>query len=322
VITRRVLNSSLAGCLITVARSAGVLAVAKVWQIGYLSPAAGSMRPTLLEALRELGYVEGQTARFHVRSAENDLERLPELAAALVRAKVDLILAVSPLAIQPASQATRTIPVVMAFWGGEGLIESGIAASFARPGANVTGVYMLASELEAKRLELLLEALPNARKVAILNPRPGWGFTEVRRVAQATKVQLYLTDVPGSADYEPVFEAMTKQNVDCLLVPSSPRFFRDHQRIVAAIAKRGIAAMYEWGEIARAGGLMAYGPVIAELDRLVAVYVDRILKGANPSGLPIEQPKKFELVINLKTAKTLGLTIPQSLLARADEVIE
>jgi putative ABC transport system substrate-binding protein len=320
VITRRVLINSLSGCLITVTRSAGV--AAKVWQIGYLSPAAESMRATLLEALRELGYVEGQTARFDVRSAENDLERLPELAAALVRARVDLILAVSPLAIQPASQATRTIPVVMAFWGGEGLIESGIVASFAHPGTNVTGVYMLASELEAKRLELLLEALPNARKVAILNPRPGWGFTEVRRVAQATKVELYLTDVPGSAGYEPVFEAMIKKNVDGLLVPSSPRFFRDHQRIVAMIAKRGIAAMYEWGDIARAGGLMAYGPVIAELDRLVAVYVDRILKGAHPSDLPIEQPKKFELVINLKTAKTLGLTIPQSLLARADEVIE
>jgi len=303
-------------------RAAEAQPAAKVWRIGYLTPAEIPRAP-LIEALRELGYVEGQTLRLEVRSAENDLGRLPQLAVALVHAKVDVIVAVSPPAIRAASQATRATPIVMAFWGGEGLIESGIVASFARPGANVTGVYMLAAELDAKRLELLLEAMPNAKRVAVLNPGLGWGaFTEVRRVAQAAKIQLHMTNVPSSTGYEPAFEAMAKEQVDALLVPSFPRFYREHQRIIEMTARRRIAAMYEWGEIARAGGLMAYGPVFAELNRRVASYVDKILRGTKPADLPIEQPTKFELVINLKTANALGLTIPQTLLLRADEVIQ
>ena len=303
-------------------RAAEAQPAAKVWRIGYLTPAEIPRAP-LIEALRELGYVEGQTLRLEVRSAENDLGRLPQLAVALVHAKVDVIVAVSPPAIRAASQATRATPIVMAFWGGEGLIESGIVASFARPGANVTGVYMLAAELDAKRLELLLEAMPNAKRVAVLNPGLGWGaFTEVRRVAQAAKIHLHTTNVPSSTGYEPAFEAMAKEQDDALLVPSFPRFYREHQRIIEMTARRRIAAMYEWGEIARAGGLMAYGPVFAELNRRVASYVDKILRGTKPADLPIEQPTKFELVINLKTAKALGLTIPPSLLLRADQVIE
>ena len=303
-------------------RAAEAQPAAKVWRIGYLTPAEIPRAP-LIEALRELGYVEGQTLRLEVRSAENDLGRLPQLAVALVHAKVDVIVAVSPPAIRAASQATRATPIVMAFWGGEGLIESGIVASFARPGANVTGVYMLAAELDAKRLELLLEAMPNAKRVAVLNPGLGWGaFTEVRRVAQAAKIQLHMTNVPSSTGYEPAFEAMAKEQVDALLVPSFPRFYREHQRIIEMTARRRIAAMYEWGEIARAGGLMAYGPVFAELNRRVASYVDKILRGTKPADLPIEQPTKFELVINLKTAKAIGLTIPQSVLLRADQIIE
>src|SRR3989442_331742 len=303
-------------------RAAEAQPAAKVWRIGYLTPAEIPRAP-LIEALRELGYVEGQTLRLEVRSAENDLGRLPQLAVALVHAKVDVIVAVSPPAIRAASQATRATPIVMAFCGGERLIASRIVASFARPGANVTGVYMLAAELDAKRLELLLEAMPNAKRVAVLNPGLGWGaFTEVRRVAQAAKIQLHMTNVPSSTGYEPAFEAMAKEQVDALLVPSFPRFYREHQRIIEMTARRRIAAMYEWGEIARAGGLMAYGPVFAELDRKVASYVDKILRGTKPADLPIEQPTKFELVINLKTAKALGLTIPPSLLLRADQVIE
>jgi len=294
----------------------------KMWRIGYLTPAEVP-RGSLIEALRELGYVEGQTLRLEVRSAENDLGRLPQLAVALVHAEVDVIVAVSPPAIRAASQATRAIPIVMAFWGGEGLLESGIVASFARPGANVTGVYMLAAELDAKRLALLLEAMPNAKRVAVLNPGLGWGaFTEVRRVAQAAKIQLHMTNVPSSTGYEPVFEAMAKERVDALLVPSFPRFYREHQRIIEMTARRRIATMYEFGEVARAGGLMAYGPVRDELNRRAATYVDKILKGAKPADLPVEQPTKFELVINLKTAKALGLAIPQILLQRADEVIQ
>jgi putative ABC transport system substrate-binding protein len=318
---RRFLLTSLAGALAAPVR-AGAQQAGKVWRIGYLTPAEVPRAP-LIEALRGLGYVEGQNVRLEVRSAENDLSRLPQLAVALVDAKVDIIVAVSPPAILAASKATRATPIVMAFWGGEGLIESGIVASFARPGTNVTGTFMFAAELDAKRLAFLLEAMPNARKVAVLNPGLDWGaFTQVRRVAQAAKIQLHMADVPGSTGYDRVFEAMTKEHVDALLVPSFPRFYQEHQRIVELARRRRIPAMYEWGEIARSGGLMAYGPVIDELTRRVVGYVDKILKGANPADLPIEQPTKFELVINLKTAKALGLTIPPSVLARADQVLE
>ena len=158
-----------------------------------------SVRQTLRAGLRELGYVEGRNLRYEVRAANNNLERLPGLAAELVRANVDVIVAVSPPAIRAARQATSTILIVMGFWGGEGLIESGIVASFAQPGGNVTGVYMLAAELDAKRLELLLQAVPSAKRVAVLNPGPDWGkFAEVRQVALAAGVHLYLTDVPGA----------------------------------------------------------------------------------------------------------------------------
>ena len=201
-------------------------------------------------------------------------------------------------------------------WGGEGLVESGVVASFARPGGNITGIYMLAAELDAKRFELLLEALPNARRLGVLNPGDGWTFTEVRQAARAAGIQLHITAPPGPEGYDRIFDTMARARVDAVLVLSFPRFNYEHPRIIEAAAKRRIPAMYEWGEIARDGGLLAYGPVIAELNRRVAIYVDRILKGANPGDLPVEQPTKFEFVVNLKTAKALGLTIPQSILAR------
>ncbi len=298
----------------------------KVWRIGYLIPTRRAAADTTLlaqvsEALGELGYVDGRTVRLEVRTAEDDFDRLPALAAELVQAKVDIIVAVSPSAILAASRATKTIPIVMAFWGGEGLIESGIVASFARPGGNVTGVSMLADELEGKRLELLLQALPSARRIAVLDPGESVPL-EVRQVAQAAKVDLRMTQVPGSTNYLPAFETMTTEHIDGVLVPSFPRFYLEHKQIIEAAARQRIPAIYEWGDMARAGGLMAYGPVFAELQRRVALYVDRILKGAKPADLPVEQPTKFELVINMKTAKALGLTIPQSLLLRADEVIQ
>jgi putative tryptophan/tyrosine transport system substrate-binding protein len=270
-------------------------AQAKIARIGFLTPASGGVWPEFVAALRALGYVENQTITFEVRAAGDNLDRLPELAAELVRSKVDIIVAVSPPAILAAKQATNTTPIVMGFWGGEGLIESGLVASFARPGGNVTGVYMLAAELDAKRFELLL--------------------------ARAAKVQLHVTDPPGSEGYDRVFDTMARARVDAVLVLSFPRFYFEHQRIIEAAAKRRIPAMYEWGEIARDGGLMAYGPVIAELNRRVAIYVDRILKGAKPGDLPIEQPTRFELVVNLKTARALGIQVPESIMVRADEVI-
>ena len=296
-------------------------AQAKLARIGFLTPASGGVWPEFVEALRALGYVEGQTITFEVRTAENNLDRLPALAAELVRSKVDIIVAVSPPAIRAAKEMTSTIPIVMGFWGGEGLIESGVVASFARPGGNVTGVYMLAAELDAKRFELLLEALPKARKVAVLNRGNGMPFTAVRQAAQAASIQLHVTDPPGPEGYDHVFDTMAKARVDAVLVPSFPRFYFEHQRIIEAAAKRRIPAIYEWGEIARDGGLMAYGPVFVELKRRVAIYVDRILKGAIPGDLPVEQPTRFEFVVNIRTAKALGITFPQSILLRADEVI-
>jgi putative tryptophan/tyrosine transport system substrate-binding protein len=298
-------------------------------RIGYLTPVGQAASTALLaplsDALRELGYVGGQAVSFEVRAAHDDLDRLPRMAEELVDAKVDIILAVSPPAILAAKRATKTIPIVMAFWGGPGLIESGTIASFARPGTNVTGVYMLGAELEAKRLELLLQGLLGARRIAVLNPGPGGEaelLAELRPVAQAAKVELHLTQISGSKGYGSVFETMSADRVDAVLVPSFPRFYIERSQIIEAAARQRIPAMYEWGDMARAGGLMAYGPVFVELYRRIGLYVDHILKGAKPADLPVEQPSEFEFIINLKTAKALGLTIPQSLLLRADEVIQ
>lgn len=309
------------GFLATLGWTGQCCAQAKIARIGYLTPGSGGPSAELVEALRALGYVERQTITFAVRTADNNLDRLPGLAADLVRSKVDIIVAVSPPAIRAAKQATNTIPIVMDFWGGEGLIETGVVASFAQPGGNITGVHMLSAELDAKRFELLLEALPNARKVAVLNRANGSPFTQVAQAARTAGIQLHITDPPGPEGYDRVFDAMAKAHVGALLVPSFPRFYYEHRLIIEAAAKRRIPAMYEWGVIARDGGLMAYGPVYVELTRRVAMYVDRILKGAKPGELPIEQPTRFELVVNLRTAKALGITIPESILLQADEVI-
>jgi putative tryptophan/tyrosine transport system substrate-binding protein len=296
----------------------------KVYRIGWLTPTVleGTSR-VFRDALHARGHVEGQTVAIELRSAENDLGRLPRLAGELVQSRVDVIVAVSAPAILAARQATDTIPIVMSFWGTTGLIESGIVASFARPGGNVTGVHMLAAELDAKRLELLLQAVPRARKVGVLDPGPGAPLTEVRRVAEAVGAQVHATPVGrGREGYLRAFESMGRAQVEALLVPSSPRFFNEGRQIIELAAQRRIPAMYEWSSMAREGGLMAYGPTFAELLGRVAAFVDRILKGARPADLPIEQPTKLELVINLTTARALGLTIPQSVLLRADEVIQ
>jgi ABC-type uncharacterized transport system substrate-binding protein len=306
--------------LLTVPLIAQALPAAKVWRIGYLTPAEIPWA-TLIEPLRQLGYVDGQTARFEIRSAQDELERLPALAADLVRTPVDLIIAVSPPAIVAAKQATATIPIVMASWGGEGLLESGVVASFARPGGNVTGVYMLAAELDAKRCDLLLEAVPQARTVGVLNPGPGWSLTHLHHVAEVHRIQLRLSGVPGPAGYDATFAALRQAPVEAVLIPSFPRFFREQRLIIAAAATHRMPAIYEWGDMARAGGLLAYGPTTVEIQQRVATYVHKILQGAQPADLPVEQPTRFELVVNLKTAQALGLTLPPAVLFQADEVI-
>ena len=203
------------------------------------------------------------------------------------------------------------------------MVDSGIVADLAHPGGNVTGIYMLGAELDAKRVELLLQVVPKARNVGVLDLGQLFTPTDVRNVAQATGIQLHVTTVgSGREAYERAFESMTDAHVEALLVPAFPRFIKEASQIVELAAKRRIPAVYELAHIAEEGGLMGFGPTLAELEARAASFVDRILKGAKPGNLPVEQPTKFELVINLKTAKALGLTIPQSLLLRADKVIQ
>jgi putative ABC transport system substrate-binding protein len=320
---RRIFLGAAAGSLLLLPLPTGAQSARKVVRIGWLTPDVLELHSRAFrEAMRDLGYVDGENLVIEMRSAGDNLERLPGLAAELVHAKVDVIVAVSPPAILAASKATDSIPIVMAFWGAGGLLESGIVANLARPGGNVTGVSMLAAELEAKRLELLLQAVPKARRVGVLDPGRGYTLTEVQRVADGAGVQLRVTTVGGGEEgYRAAFAAIAQAQVDALLVPSFPRFYKDARRIIDLAAAARIPAIYEWPSMADDGGLMAYGPTFAELNARVASFVQRILNGAKPSGLPIEQPSKFELVVNLKTAKALGVTLPQPLLLRADRVI-
>ena len=303
----------------------------KVTRIGYLSendPASESIRAEAIRlALRELGYIEGQNIATEYRSAEGKLDRLPELAAELVRLKVDVIVAAGGVnTIRPAMNATKTIPIVMV-GGGDDPVKAGLVESLARPGGNVTGTTRLGGELGGKRLELFKEAVPKLVRVAVLyDPGAPASVREVKEVLPVAGRALRLTiqswEVRGTEDFDRVFAAMGKQRPDGLYVPTSPRMFDNGNRIVGFALKSRLPSMYQLRGAVDAGGLMSYGADTADSYRRVAYYVDRILKGAKPADLPVEQPTKFELAINLKTAKQLGLTIPQSMLYRADKVIK
>jgi putative ABC transport system substrate-binding protein len=296
----------------------------RVRRLGWLSPIV-SPRPTFRDAMRELGHVEGKTFVFETRLAEDKYERLPALAEELVSAKVDLIVAVGPAAVRAAKAATKSIPIVIAWWGGPDLVESGVVASFARPGGNITGVHMLSMILDEKRLQLLLQAVPAARRVGVLT-HEGTQFepmlAPIRKTATALAVQLHTVDVGEAGGYERAFDVMVQKAVQALLEVASPKLEPERKLIFAQAARRRIPTMYGSSAFAAEGGLMGYGPNRAELDRQAASLVDKILKGANPGDLPIEQPTRFELGINLKVARALGLTIPQALLSRADQVVE
>lgn len=298
----------------------------KVFQIGWLHPGKTEPRESFRVAMRELGYVEGGAIAFVTRLAFGQSARLPDLAAELVRAKVDVIVAVAPGAILAAKKATRSIPVVMAYWGGPDLVQSGAVASFARPGGNVTGVHMLNSALDPKRLELLVEAVPGSKLIAVLT-HGGHRFEQqlsgVRDTARALGVQLRIVDVASfDNEFDKALQSIVQLGAAAVLVPSSPLFTDARRRIIESVAKARIPAIFEWGFTADEGGLMAYGPTQQEMDRQVARYVDKILKGSKAGELPIEQPTKFELVVNLKSARAQGITVPQSTLLRADRVIE
>ena len=299
----------------------------KVPRVGWIA-SFGDLRPTFREAMRELGHLEGKTVVFEARNAEGRLDRLPALVAALVTSKVDIIVASAPPAILAAKDATRVIPIVMAYWGGPDLVESGVITSFARPGGNITGVHMLSSELDAKRLDLLVQAVPAAKKVAVLgadNPRfePQQIGIGLKKIAPSLHVELHFELVGDTTEgYETVFDSIGRARAEALIVLTNPRLERDRKLIFDLAARRRIPAIYFWGYHATEGGLMGYGPSRVDIDRQAAKLVDRILRGAKPADLPVEQPTKFELAINLRTAKALGLTIPPSLLQRADQVIE
>ena len=302
-----------------------------VARIGYLSTNHGAnphLREAFLQGLRDLGYVEGGNVVIEYRDAEGKPERLPALAAELVGLKVDAIfVGGGTLAALAAMQATRTVPIVFA--GVADPVGSGLGTSLARPGGNVTGLSMLAPELVGKCLELLTQAVPGVSRVAVLW-RPGAlgertdkdMLKEAEVAARALGVRLQFVEARGPADFDRAFSDMTKARAGALTVLTSNMFFIERRRLVDLAAKHRLPAVYQWREGVDAGGLMAYGPNVTDLFRRAAPYVDKILKGAKPGDLPVEQPTKFELVINLKTAKALGLTIPQSLLIRADEVIQ
>lgn len=300
----------------------------RVPRVGFLCARAGPSSHTVafLHGLRELGYVEGKDILIEWRFApEGRRDPFPDLAAELVRLKVDLIVVASPPAIRPTKEATTSIPIIMA--QSDDPIGAGFVTSLARPGGNITGLSFMAPELSGKQLELLKAAVPQASRVAVLsdiNDRfTGRQLGAVQRAAATLGVKLQPLPIRGAPkDFDRAFAAMRKERAEALVVLPDVMFFDHPERLTTLAAKSRLPAVYGEREFADAGGLMAYGPNYDDLFRRSAYYVNRILKGAKPADLPLEQPTKFDLVINLKTAKALGLTIPQSLLVRADQVIQ
>jgi putative ABC transport system substrate-binding protein len=327
---RRTFMAMLTGGLLAAPLAARAQQAAKVARIGYLAgnqAASPHLPEAFHQGLRDLGYVEGRNVVIELRDAEGKFERLPALAAELVALKVDVIVAPSTLAALAAKQATRTLPIV--FIGANDPVTDGLVASLARPGGNVTGLATLVSELVGKYLELLKQALPEVSRVAFLWHPGGSGERTERDMlkaaeaaARALGVRLQFVEVRGPEDFDRAFSDMTRARAGALTVFGSSMFVSERRRLADLAAKNRLPGMYPIREFVDAGGLMAYGPNNADLLRRAATYVDKILKGAKPGDLPVEQPTKFELVINLKTAKALGLTIPQSVLGRADEVIQ
>jgi putative ABC transport system substrate-binding protein len=300
---------------------------ARLPRIGFLGTNSPSDIPARLAAfrqgLREIGYVEGQNIAIEYRWAEGKPDRLPKLAAELVGHKVEVIVTHGEAAIRALKQATKTIPIVVGVTGD--LVVTGHAASLARPGGNITGFVDTSPDLSGKRLDLLKEILPNASRVAVLwnavNPVKVLDFKETAMAAQDLGLKLQSLEVKTSEDFENRFKAAATQRAGALLVLHDALVASNTGKIVAFAAKNRLPTMYGSNEVVDVGGLMSYAANIPDLFRRSATYVDKILKGAKPGDLPVEQPTKFELVINLKTAKQIGATIPPNVLARADRVI-
>jgi putative ABC transport system substrate-binding protein len=299
----------------------------KIPRIGYLNANFPSANPARVEAfrqgLRELGYVEGKNIVIDYRYADGKLDRLPALAAELVRLKVDIIVSSGPPSTRAAKEATVTIPIVMGFDNDP--VVNGFVGSLARPGGNITGLATLAPELSGKRLELLKETIPKLYRVAVLgtstNPGNAQSLKETELAAGSLRVQLQYLDVRDPKDIETAFRAASKGRADGVLVLQSPVINSQRMKVVELAVTSRLPATYPQTDYTEAGGLMYYGANTPDLFRRVALYVDKILKGRAPADLPVEQPIKFEFIVNLKAAKRIGLTVPPNVLERADRVI-
>jgi putative tryptophan/tyrosine transport system substrate-binding protein len=297
--------------------------------IGYLGVGLPQLQHPFVvafrEGLKENGFVDGENLAIEYRWAEEHYDRLPALAADLVRRKVDVIVATGEPSLRAAASATSTIPIV--FVTGNDPVQSGLVAGLARPGGNMTGFTAIATELLSKRFELVSELLPGARLIALLVNSNALNVSEVtirlaQQAASAKGLQLLVVKAGDEADVETAFASIAHQHADALVVSADAFFFARRDRIVALAAQYAVPAIYELQEFVSTGGLISYGPNVASLRRQVGIYAGKIIKGAKPADLPIQQPTKFDLMINLKAAKVLGLTVPPTLLAQADAVIE
>ena len=318
-----------ASALVAAPLAAEAQQAGKVYRIGYLgntasTPGTLALREAFRQGLRERGWVEGQNVLIEYRWAEGKFDRLPELAAELVRLKVDLILAQSSIYVEATRKATLTIPIVFALHADP--VGSGHVASLRRPGGNMTGLSVVQSEFSAKGLELLKQAVPRATRIAVLwhpaTPSHGPGIKSVEAAASVLGVQVQSLPVRSPDDFEDAFSAMARERADALLVLAASPFYVAQRQLGDLAVRHRLPTMFGVRAHAEAGGLLSYGADYADLFRRSAAYVDKILKGANPAELPIDQATRFEMVVNLKTARALGITIPQSILVRADEVIQ
>jgi len=300
----------------------------KIPRIGYLAGASHAAIAFRLEAfrqgLRELGYLEGKNIGIEYRYSEGNFRRQKELAFELARANVDVIVTSGPASTRAAKEATATIPIIMTFDSDP--VGSGSVASLARPGGNITGLSTLAPEISGKQLELLKEIVPKLSRVAVIGSSANPGNAQVLKgmeaAAQVFSVKLQYLDILDPKELETVFRAALNERVDAVVALAGTVIIAQRAQIAELAIKSRLPAIYERREYVEAGGLMSYGVSITDLDRRAATYVDKILKGAKPADLPVEQPKKFEFIINLKAAKQIGLTIPPNVLARADKVIK
>lgn len=301
---------------------------AKVWRVGYLSalarPPDGLAPAALRQGFADLGYVEGKNIAYESRWAEGRFARLPELAAELARQRVDAIVVLGYPAAAAAKNSTSTIPIVMS--GSGDPVSTGLIASLARPGGNITGTSAQETELSAKRMQLLKEAVPKATRIAVLwnaNDRAmSLRYSEIDRAARVLQLTVQALGIGEPDDFDSAFSAMTRERPDALFMVADALTNLNRKRVIEFAAAHRIPAMYEQASIVQDGGLMSYGPNLEERFRRAAYYVDRIFKGAKPGDLPVELASKFDLAVNLKTAKSLGIVIPQSVLLRADRIIE